>query len=159
MEPAHCDVNETCINFEREESVTDRLRQFLQVGSKDWFPGEQIRRFLLPSNEFIACIFWKDDFYISGTDILRILTARFQDFGRDIENSKKFEEGIFSELRGHRSGHNALLEEPRSPFLNLLFQYECIRTKKKQKVFQWSSVKHDELFLVSAFFDPPFSRL
>ncbi|KAJ7697970.1 hypothetical protein B0H14DRAFT_3655078 [Mycena olivaceomarginata] len=34
-----------------------------------------------------------------------------------------------------------------SPFLDLLFKYQCIRTQKKQKVFYWFSVPHDRLFL------------
>ncbi|KAJ7437620.1 STE like transcription factor-domain-containing protein, partial [Mycena galericulata] len=34
-----------------------------------------------------------------------------------------------------------------SPFLDLLFKYQCIRTQKKQKVFYWFSVPYDRLFL------------
>ncbi|KAJ7759721.1 hypothetical protein DFH07DRAFT_1060147 [Mycena maculata] len=34
-----------------------------------------------------------------------------------------------------------------SPFLDLLFKYQCICTQKKQKVFYWFSVPHDRLFL------------
>ncbi|KAJ7446068.1 STE like transcription factor-domain-containing protein, partial [Mycena latifolia] len=36
---------------------------------------------------------------------------------------------------------------PQSPFLDLLFKYQCIHTQKKQKVFYWFSVPHDRLFL------------
>lgn len=62
-------------------------------------------------------------------------------------NMKKFEEGIFSDLRNLKPGVDACLEEPKSPFLDLLFKYQCIRTQKKQKVFYWFSVPHDRLFL------------
>jgi transcription factor STE12 len=50
---------------------------------------------------------------------------------------KKFEEGVFSDLRNLKPGTDACLEEPKSPFLDLLFKHHCIRTQKKQKVFYW----------------------
>ncbi|OAD04028.1 hypothetical protein MUCCIDRAFT_134061, partial [Mucor lusitanicus CBS 277.49] len=75
------------------------------------------------------------------------LTFRFQAFGRPVENQKKFEEGVFSDLRNLKPGTDAILEEPKSAFLDLLFKNNCIRTQKKQKVFHWYSVPHDRLFL------------
>ena len=64
-----------------------------------------------------------------------------------MRNSKKFEEGIFSDLRNLKAGTDATLEEPKSPFLDFLYKNNCIRTQKKQKVFYWYSVPHDRLFL------------
>lgn len=64
-----------------------------------------------------------------------------------MKNSKKFEEGIFSDLRNLKSGTDASLEEPKSAFLDFLYKNNCIRTQKKQKVFYWYSVPHDRLFL------------
>lgn len=90
---------------------------------------------------------WNNLFHISGTDIVRCLSFRFQAFGRPVKNSKKFEEGIFSDLRNLKSGTDASLEEPKSPFLDFLYKNNCIRTQKKQKVFYWYSVPHDRLFL------------
>lgn len=78
---------------------------------------------------------------------MRCLSFRFQAFGRPVKNSKKFEEGIFSDLRNLKSGADASLEEPKSPFLDFLYKNNCIRTQKKQKVFYWYSVPHDRLFL------------
>jgi len=78
---------------------------------------------------------------------VRCLAFRFQAFGRPVKNSKKFEEGIFSDLRNLKSGTDATLEEPKSPFLDFLYKNNCIRTQKKQKVFYWYSVPHDRLFL------------
>lgn len=78
---------------------------------------------------------------------MRCLSFRFQAFGRPVRNSKKFEEGIFSDLRNLKSGTDASLEEPKSPFLDFLYKNNCIRTQKKQKVFYWYSVPHDRLFL------------
>lgn len=86
-------------------------------------------------------------FHISGTDIVRCLSFRFQAFGRPVKNSKKFEEGIFSDLRNLKSGTDASLEEPKSRFLDFMYKNNCIRTQKKQKVFYWYSVPHDRLFL------------
>ena len=78
---------------------------------------------------------------------MRCLAFRFQAFGRPVKNSKKFEEGIFSDLRNLKSGTDASLEEPKSQFLDFLYKNNCIRTQKKQKVFYWYSVPHDRLFL------------
>ena len=78
---------------------------------------------------------------------MRCLSFRFQAFGRPVKNSKKFEEGIFSDLRNLKSGTDASLEEPKSHFLDFLYKNNCIRTQKKQKVFYWYSVPHDRLFL------------
>jgi transcription factor STE12 len=94
-----------------------------------------------------ANIFRNNLFHISGTDIVRCLSFRFQAFGRPVKNSKKFEEGIFSDLRNLKSGTDASLEEPKSAFLDFLYKNNCIRTQKKQKVFYWYSVPHDRLFL------------
>jgi transcription factor STE12 len=90
---------------------------------------------------------WSGIYHITGTDIVRALVFRFEAFGRPVRNMKKFEEGVFSDLRNLKPGVDATLEEPKSSFLDLLFKYQCIRTQKKQKVFYWYSVPHDRLFL------------
>ncbi|KXN87833.1 Transcription factor steA [Leucoagaricus sp. SymC.cos] len=106
-----------------------------------------LNRFMLPSQEFVTCVLWNGLYHITGTDIVRALVFRFEAFGRPVRNMKKFEEGVFSDLRNLKPGVDACLEEPKSPFLDLLFKYQCIRTQKKQKVFYWFSVPHDRLFL------------
>ncbi|WPH00895.1 Hypothetical protein R9X50_00372900 [Acrodontium crateriforme] len=125
----------------------DNLKYFLISAPVDWSPDQYIRRFLLPTGEYVSCVLWNNLFHISGTDIVRCLAFRFQAFGRPVKNSKKFEEGIFSDLRNLKSGTDASLEEPKSPFLDFLYKNNCIRTQKKQKVFYWYSVPHDRLFL------------
>ncbi|KAL2164463.1 hypothetical protein VTH06DRAFT_3679 [Thermothelomyces fergusii] len=125
----------------------DHLKYFLLSAPVDWAPDQYIRRFLLPTGEYVSCVLWNNLFHISGTDIVRCLSFRFQAFGRPVKNSKKFEEGIFSDLRNLKSGTDATLEEPKSPFLDFLYKNNCIRTQKKQKVFYWYSVPHDRLFL------------
>nr|CRX79148.1 hypothetical protein ls5930a1_00176 [Leucosporidium scottii] len=106
-----------------------------------------LNRFLLPTGELISCVLWNGLYHITGTDIVRALNFRFLAFGRPVRNTKKFEEGVFSDLRNLKSGTDATLEEPKSEFLELLFKHNCIRTQKKQKVFYWFSVPHDRLFL------------
>ncbi|XP_044720175.1 STE like transcription factor domain-containing protein [Hirsutella rhossiliensis] len=125
----------------------DNLKYFLISAPVDWQPDQYIRRFLQPTGEYVSCVLWNNLFHISGTDIVRCLSFRFQAFGRPVRNSKKFEEGIFSDLRNLKSGTDASLEEPKSAFLDFLYKNNCIRTQKKQKVFYWYSVPHDRLFL------------
>ncbi|KAI8980941.1 STE like transcription factor-domain-containing protein, partial [Pilobolus umbonatus] len=103
--------------------------------------------FPLSTGENLSCVFWNDLFHVTGTDIVRILLYRFHLFGRPVINLKKFEEGIFSDLRNLKPGIDASLEEPKSEFLEMLYKNNCIRTQKKQKVFYWFSVPHDRLFL------------
>lgn len=125
----------------------DNLKYFLISAPVDWQHDQYIRRFLLPTGEYVSCVLWNNLFHISGTDIVRCLSFRFQAFGRPVKNCKKFEEGIFSDLRNLKSGTDASLEEPKSGFLDFLYKNNCIRTQKKQKVFYWYSVPHDRLFL------------
>lgn len=125
----------------------DNLKYFLISAPVDWAPDQLIRRFLLPTGDYVSCVLWNNLFHVSGTDIVRCLSFRFQAFGRPVKNTKKFEEGIFSDLRNLKAGTDASLEEPKSPFLDFLYKNNCIRTQKKQKVFYWYSVPHDRLFL------------
>ncbi|RPD76897.1 STE-domain-containing protein [Lentinus tigrinus ALCF2SS1-7] len=145
----------------------DRLKFFLATAPSRWNPDNgyagpdpstvpaghphsphpALNRFLLPNSEYVSCVLWGGLYHITGTDIVRALVFRFEAFGRPVRNMKKFEEGVFSDLRNLKPGVDACLEEPKSPFLDLLFKYQCIRTQKKQKVFYWFSVPHDRLFL------------
>ncbi|KAJ5833306.1 hypothetical protein N7474_001617 [Penicillium riverlandense] len=125
----------------------DAVKYFLLSAPVDWQPDQLIRRFLLPTGDYVSCVLWNNLFHMSGTDIVRCLAFRFQAFGRPVKNSKKFEEGIFSDLRNLKAGTDATLEEPKSAFLDFMYKNNCIRTQKKQKVFYWYSVPHDRLFL------------
>ena len=66
---------------------------------------------------------------------------------RPVKNIRKFEEGVFSDLRNLKPGIDASLEESKSELLSFLHRSKCIRTQKKQKVFYWFSVPHDRLFM------------
>ena len=46
---------------------------------------------------------------------------RFEAFGRPVRNMKKFEEGIFSDLRNLKPGVDACLEEPKVSVTDLYF--------------------------------------
>lgn len=70
-------------------------------------------RFALPTGELVSCVLWQGLYHITGTDIVRALNFRFLAFGRPVKNVKKFEEGIFSDLRNLKAGTDATLEEPK----------------------------------------------
>jgi hypothetical protein len=123
-----------------------RLQQFLANAPVQFGANDQVQTHTLPNQQIITCVLWRNAFFISGTDIVKIVQFRFDVAGQAIKNMKKFEEGIFSDLRNLKPGVDAVLENPRSEFLELLFKYGCIRTQKKQKVFFWFSVPHDQLF-------------
>ncbi|OAD79679.1 hypothetical protein PHYBLDRAFT_157295, partial [Phycomyces blakesleeanus NRRL 1555(-)] len=128
----------------------DQLKDFLANAPVDFVTIEgqpPIKRHPLPNGDSISCVQWNSTHFITGTDIVRCLIFRFHAFGRPVSNLKKFEEGIFSDLRNLKPGTDATLEEPKSSFLDLLYRHNCIRTQKKQKVFFWQSVPHDRLFL------------
>lgn len=72
-----------------------------------------LNRFLLPSAEYVSCVLWNGLYHITGTDIVRALVFRFEAFGRPVRNMKKFEEGVFSDLRNLKPGVDACLEEPK----------------------------------------------
>jgi transcription factor STE12 len=72
-----------------------------------------LNRFLLPTSEYVSCVLWNGLYHITGTDIVRALVFRFEAFGRPVRNMKKFEEGIFSDLRNLKPGVDACLEEPK----------------------------------------------
>lgn len=122
------------------------LFHFLGNGPKEFRDGEKIRKYQLKNGDYIHCVLWNMHFYITGTDIVKILVWRFNNAGRQITSPKKFEEGVFSDLRNLKPGIDATLERPRSEFLEFLYKNGCIRTQKKQKVFFWYSVPHDALF-------------
>lgn len=128
---------------------TEDLKRFLATAPQLWTKADDppIRSYQLSNGESISCIFWRGKFFITGTDIVKILIFRFAQAGRPVLNAKKFEEGIFSDLRNLKAGSEAVLEEPKSEFLDFLFRHGCIRTQKKQKVFFWNCVPHESLFL------------
>ncbi|KAI0790161.1 hypothetical protein BC629DRAFT_1593296 [Irpex lacteus] len=72
-----------------------------------------LNRFLLPNSEYVSCVLWGGLYHITGTDIVRALVFRFEAFGRPVKNMKKFEEGVFSDLRNLKPGVDACLEEPK----------------------------------------------
>lgn len=134
-------------NMQERLKQLDELKYFLGTATNNWDPSRQVLSYPLSSGESISCVFWNDVFHVTGTDIVRCLLYRFHLFGRPVTNLKKFEEGIFSDLRNLKPGMDASLEEPKSEFLEMLYKNNCIRTQKKQKVFFWFSVPHDRLFL------------
>lgn len=123
-----------------------QLKYFLLTGPAQLRTQDGIHRHTLPNKDQISCVVWKNVYFITGTDIVRCLSFRIEAFGREISNRKKFEEGIFSDLRNLKCDTDAVLEQPKSEFLDFLYRNNCVRTQKKQKIFYWFSVNHDRLF-------------
>lgn len=126
--------------------LIDDLKFFLATAPANWQENQVIRRYYLNHDEgFVSCVYWNNLYFITGTDIVRCIVYKFEHFGRKIVDRKKFEEGIFSDLRNLKCNTDAILEPPRSEFLEFLFKNSCLRTQKKQKVFFWFNVPHDKL--------------
>jgi transcription factor STE12 len=126
--------------------LIEDLKFFLATAPANWQENQVIRRYYLNHDEgFVSCIFWNNLYFVTGTDIVRCIVYKFQHFGRKITDRKKFEEGIFSDLRNLKCGVDAVLESPKSEFLEFLYKNSCLRTQKKQKVFFWFNVPHDKL--------------
>jgi hypothetical protein len=103
-------------------STLDALKLFLATAPQRWGPtpppsaGPALHRFPLPGGELVSCVLWKGLYHITGTDVVRALVFRFAAFGRPVRNIKKFEEGVFSDLRNLKPGVDACLEEPKVLF-------------------------------------------
>ncbi len=136
------------LHVQEQSPAIEEIRSFLAHAPRLWTsPSDApVRKLKMANGEEISCVLWKGRFFITGTDVVKILTFRFHQLGRGILNPKKFEEGVFSDLRNLKAGSDAVLEEPRSEFLEFLHKHGCIRTQKKQKVFLWHKVPHDDLF-------------
>ncbi|KAJ9071900.1 hypothetical protein DSO57_1032706 [Entomophthora muscae] len=119
---------------------------FIKNAPSTFTVEEKIKKLVLPNGGAISCVRWGKEFYISGTDVIRCVTYRFEALGRTVRNVKKFEEGVFSDLRNLKPGLDASLQEPHSELLRFLHRHQCIRTQKKQKVFYWHSVPHNRMF-------------
>lgn len=136
------------VSDETKESLRliEDLKFFLATAPANWQDNQVIRRYYLNNDEgFVSCVFWNNLYFITGTDIVRCILYKFQHFGRTITDRKKFEEGIFSDLRNLKAGEDAVLESPKLDFLEFLYKNSCLRTQKKQKVFYWFNVPHDKL--------------
>lgn len=145
--------SETTLSNEENQSTLESLQLikdldlFLVTAPVNWHENQVIRRYFLNKEEgFVSCVYWNNLYFITGTDIVRCIAYKMSHIGRQIIDRKKFEEGIFSDLRALKCGTHAILENSRSQFLKFLHRNQCLRTQKKQKVFFWFSVPHNKLF-------------
>lgn len=147
------DIAAASLSEEESQSILDSLQLihdldlFLATAPVNWHENQVIRRYFLNKEEgFVSCVYWNNLYFITGTDIVRCIAYKMAHIGRQIVDRKKFEEGIFSDLRALKCGTHAVLENSRSQFLKFLHRNQCLRTQKKQKVFFWFSVPHNKLF-------------
>ncbi|KAJ6457603.1 STE like transcription factor-domain-containing protein [Mycena sanguinolenta] len=98
----------------------NRLKCFLATAPNRWEFQEEgptthpaLNRFLLPNQEYVSCVLWNGSYYVSKTDVVRSLAFWFEAFSRPVRNFKKFEEGLFYDMRSLKPGADACLEEPK----------------------------------------------
>ncbi|TPX38126.1 hypothetical protein SmJEL517_g00162 [Synchytrium microbalum] len=131
------------------------LKNFLKTAIHSLIANQQspaVVQHHLAADNIISCVLWNGengDVFISGTDVLKIVEFLLVKLGRPIREGhlKKWEEGLFSDLRQLKVPTGCSLEQPRSRLLQYLFQAGAIRTQKKQKVFKLQAVKIEKLFL------------
>ena len=113
-------------------TAVDALKRFLATAPSTFPPAPvsqlpdfvaAFNQLLLPNNETVSCVLWNKLYHITGTDIVRTLSFRFTAFGRPIRNWKKFEEGVFSDLRNLKTGTDAILEEAKVSSYRSFFLY------------------------------------
>lgn len=132
------DTKSYCRNLHCPEEIA--LQLFVENAIENCSEHRTVLSYLVEPEVRVSCINWKGRCFITGTDIVRLLLHRYETFvGRKPASIKKFEEGIFSDLRRLTPPKDCVLEGTRSEFLLYLFDYDCVRSKKKQKVFFWKS--------------------
>lgn len=133
--PAELVLSRPLLSRERTQlTQLDALRLFLLTAPTKWGslvpstssapPPPALHRFQLPGSEVVSCVRWRGLFYITGTDVVRALVFRFAAFGRPIKHMKKFEEGVFSDLRNLKPGLDATLEDPKVLFIYYTHELE-----------------------------------
>lgn len=141
------DDEEFCRALYSPEEIS--LQYFIESAPEKTTEHRDVLSYQLESDMRVSCVNWKGRHFITGTDIVKVLLHRYETFaGRKPASIKKFEEGIFSDLRRLTPPKDCVLEGTRSDFLLFLFDYDCVRSKKKQKVFFWKSFIrcHQNLF-------------
>lgn len=104
-------------------------------------PDERFRRFYI-FGDYISCIRWEGKFWISGPDVFKAQCALFRlDNGKPVSMKRKFEESILTQLRGISEENGMRIEASGSPLINHLFGIGAVRTRKRQKIFEWAAVK------------------
>lgn len=124
----------------------DPISWFVETAYQEWSASLAARYLELSNKSRIACVAWDGEFYISGTDILKIVQFRLRQAGIRDADPRKIERGIISTLRGLRPGRSSILLESRDPLMSRLDALGCIKTRKRQKVFLWDAVDHQRLF-------------
>ncbi|PRQ71096.1 STE like transcription factor-domain containing protein [Rhodotorula toruloides] len=104
-----------------------------------------LRTFDLTDGETIACIRWQGLYYVTGTDVVRILDFQSRQAGLHQNDSKAFARGVYSDLRRLKIGRDCVLLPSQAPLLDALFRDDFIKTRKARKLFFWFSVPYDDL--------------
>jgi len=145
MPPAESPLDGKQDEKKRREKMKEDFLNFLANATQNWEPNQTIKRMSVFGEE-VSCAAWEGRFFITGTDIVKVVSIRYKLDAVELPERKKFEEGVFSDLRNLKPGLHAVLERPHSKFLDFLYLNNCVRTHKKQKVFFWECVPHEKLY-------------
>jgi hypothetical protein len=126
--------------------LPDPLDVFLTQVHVHW-PSDDVKIQKCPTInwEHISCIRWNNRFFITGSDVVRVVAHRLMVRGRTVMNARKFEENVYADLRSMKEGEAFAVEDAFSEFLHFLHVNRCVRTQKRQRVFFWERVPFDQL--------------
>jgi len=112
--------------------VNGEIKEMLRRGA--------VKKFHISPNEFITCILWDGECYITGHDVVMLIKLFLNE--NEMIEEKKLVENIWSTLRSIK---HVRLETSKSELLRWLDLQGCVRTVKTQKLFEWSSVDYHGL--------------
>ncbi|GAA6026916.1 hypothetical protein JCM8202_000106 [Rhodotorula sphaerocarpa] len=92
---------------------------------------------LPPSGDEVSCIRWLGAYYMTGTDVVKVLAFRLRSSGVPLPEHKLLKRDVVSRLRPIKAGRGMLLEPT---------NHDLVATRKVQKLFSWYAVPHDQLF-------------
>ncbi|KAL1915460.1 uncharacterized protein VTP21DRAFT_6584 [Calcarisporiella thermophila] len=137
----------TTTSEEARMEQSEQLRYFLATAPTSLTGESSIKRHPAGDAGHIACVLWHNLFHITSRDIYRALHFRFETLGRMVVNEEQLESEVFAALGHLRIGPDAILEESGSEFLQFLHENGCVLSTRKQKVYFWFSVPHDQIFV------------
>jgi len=102
---------------------------------------EKFRRISI-FGDFITCVRWEGRLWITGPDVFKAQCALYRlEHRKSVPLKRKFEECILTQLRGIGEDDGMMIAPSGSVLINYLYAIGAVRTRKRQKVFEWSRVK------------------
>lgn len=139
-------------NFIQDGPGLDILEEFLRQAGNSLAiehpnPAQPVlKRLVVGENDYISCIRWNGMSLVTAVDIVKSISYRM--FIEDVPllHLRRVEEGVLNDLRSLKTNVDAILEEPKSEFLQFLQANNCTKTLKKQKIYLWHRVPFAKLY-------------